>query len=343
MNFRFRLNAIPLRMAAAAAVVLLAAACHTQQNERYVTVDGAMLGTTVHLSARTSMPAGRLYAELMRIDTLAKASMSVFDPASLLNRLNDNRTDSLDRHIEYNIRLAERISRISGGSYDITVKPLVEAWGFIRSKGIENPDLDSILAFVGHDKIRIDSGRLVKSDPRVQLDLNSIAKGYTVDMAARMLESHGIGDYIVEIGGEIRCRGISPRGGDWVVGVDSPTDGNNEPGRSLQTRLALHDMSLATSGNYRRFRTDASGNKVAHTIDPQTGRSSVSRLLSATVIRPDCAEADALSTMFMAMGDRRALEFARQADTLALYFILDDGHGGFETYCSTAAKDLIMD
>ena len=326
---------------AAAFAALLLTAC-TDHRPNYVTVDGAMLGTTVHLSARTSLPAGRLYSELMRIDTLAKASMSVFDPASLLNRLNDNLTDSLDKHISYNIQLAERISRMSGGRYDITVKPLVEAWGFIRSEGIVNPDVDSILAFVGHDKIRICDGRLVKSDPRVQIDLNSIAKGYTVDMAARRLESLGIGDYIIEIGGEIRCRGRNPRGGDWVVGIDSPFEGNNDPGRSLQTRLALRDMSLATSGNYRRYRTDAEGNKVAHTIDPRTGRSSLSRLLSVTVIRPECAEADALCTMFMAMGDREALEFARQADTLALYFIMDDGSGGFETYCSPAAEKMLI-
>ena len=326
---------------AAAAALAILAACSPQRPD-YVTVDGAMLGTTVHLSARTSLPAGRLYAELMRIDTLAKTSMSVFDPSSLLNRLNDNMTDSLDEHISYNIQLAERVSRISGGRYDITVKPLVEAWGFIRSEGIENPNVDSILAFVGHDKISICDGRLLKSDPRVQIDLNSIAKGYTVDMAARRLESLGISDYIVEIGGEIRCRGRNPRGGDWVVGIDAPFEGNNDPGRSIQTRLALRDMSLATSGNYRRYHTDADGNKVAHTIDPHTGRSSLSRLLSVTVIRPECAEADALCTMFMAMGDRGAMEFARQADTLALCFIMDDGAGGFETYCSPAAERLLI-
>ena len=327
---------------AAAAALAILAACSPQQPD-YVTVDGAMLGTTFHISARTSLPAGQLYAAMMRIDTLAKASMSVFDPESLLNRLNDNRTDSLDEHIACNIRLAERISCMSGGSYDITVKPLVEAWGFIRSKGEDNPNIDSILTFVGHDKIRIDGDRLVKSDPRVQIDLNSIAKGYTVDMAARRLESLGIGDYIVEIGGEIRCRGVSPRGGDWVVGIDSPTDGNNSPGSSLQTRIALRDMSMATSGNYRRYHTDSAGNKVAHTIDPRTGRSSLSRLLSVTVMRPECAEADALSTMLLAMGHSEAMEFVRQADTLALYFILDDGRGGFETYCSEPARRLIMD
>ena len=329
------------RTAAAAAALLILNAC--ADRVPYVTVDGAMLGTTVHLTARTSLPAGRLYAELMRIDTLAKASMSVFDPASLLNRINDNTTDSLDEHIAYNIRLAERISRMSGGRYDITVKPLVEAWGFIRAEGIDNPDVDSILAFVGYDKIRIDGGRLTKSDPRVQIDLNSIAKGYTVDMAARMLEQHGIGDYIIEIGGEIRCRGVSPRGGDWAVGIDSPVDGNNDPGRSLHNRLALRDMSMATSGNYRRYHIDARGNKVAHTIDPRTGRSSLSRLLSVTVMRPECAEADALSTMLLAMGEHDATEFVRQADTLAVYFIMDDGKGGFETYCSTPVRRMIMD
>ena len=336
---------ISLIRAATAAAALAAAACQTQTG--YVAVDGAMLGTTVHVAARTGRPAGEIYAAMMDIDSQAKASMSVFDPASRLNRLNANMTDSLDEHIEYNIRLAERISRISGGRYDITVKPLVEAWGFIRRQPDANPDIDSILAFVGHDKIRIEGGRLVKSDPRVQIDLNSIAKGYTVDLAARQLEQMGIGDYIVEIGGEIRCRGVNPRGGAWVVGIDSPFDGNDSPGSSLQTRIALSDKALATSGNYRRYWTDDQGRKVAHTIDPLTGRSSVSRLLSATVIAGTCAEADALCTMFMAMGDRQAIELARKADTLAVYFILDaddgDGDGGFGVFCSEPMKRLIIE
>lgn len=323
------------------AAAFAAAACTPR--ERYVTVDGAMLGTTMHVSARTSVPPSEIYAAMMRIDREAKASMSVFDAGSLLSRLNAGLTDSLDRHIARNITLADSISRLSGGRYDITVKPLVEAWGFVAKRRTGHPNVDSLLQFVGYDKIGIVQGRLVKSDPRVQIDLNSIAKGYTVDLAAAMLDSLGATDYIVEVGGEIRCRGVNPRGKAWVVGIDSPYDGNDAPGRDLQTGISLSGESLATSGNYRRFYIDGEGRKVAHTIDPRTGRSSVSRLLSVTTVCADCAEADALSTMFMAMGADDALAFADSHPELPVYFILDDGEDGFEIRCTPAMRDKIID
>ena len=327
------------------ALIILAAAVAAagcSPRERYVAVDGTMLGTTVHVSARTSAAPSEIYAGLMRIDREAKASMSVFDESSLLSRLNANTTDSLDLHIARNIALADSISRLSGGRYDITVKPLVEAWGFVAKRRIEHPNVDSLLDFVGYDKIGIEQGRLRKSDPRVQIDLNSIAKGYTVDLAAAMLDSLGSENYIVEIGGEIRCRGVNSRGTAWVVGIDSPYDGNDDPGRDLQTGISLSGESLATSGNYRRYYIDAEGRKVAHTIDPRTGRSCVSRLLSATTVAADCAEADALSTMFMAMGADEALAFADSHPELPVYFILDDGADGFEIRCTPAMRDRII-
>lgn len=143
----------------------------------YTTVDGTMLGTTLHVVADVQGTSPQeLYAAVMALDREAKASMSIFDPASLLSRLNRNQTDSVDRHIAFNLRLADSISSLSDGRYDVTVKPLVEAWGFAGKEAQENPNVDSILAFVGRQKVRIENGRLIKDDPRVQLDFNSIAK-----------------------------------------------------------------------------------------------------------------------------------------------------------------------
>ena len=158
----------------------------------YTTVDGTMLGTTLHVVADVQGTSPQeLYAAVMALDREAKASMSIFDPASLLSRLNRNQTDSVDRHIAFNLRLADSISSLSDGRYDVTVKPLVEAWGFAGKEAQENPNVDSILAFVGRQKVRIENGRLIKDDPRVQLDFNSIAKGYTVDLLAQLVESFG--------------------------------------------------------------------------------------------------------------------------------------------------------
>ena len=279
----------------------------------YTAVDGVMLGTTLHITADVQgVSAQELYAAAMELDREAKASMSIFDPGSLLSRLNRNETDSIDRHIAFNLHLADSIGALSGGRYDVTVKPLVEAGGFAGRQAERHPDVDSILAFVGREKVRVEEGRLVKADPRVQLDFNSIAKGYTVDLLARLVESFGARNYIVDIGGEVRCKGGNRQGG------------------------------LATSGNYRRFYLDADGNKVAHTIDPRTGRSAVSRLLSVTVAAPTCAEADALGTMFLAMGADDALEAVRTMPDVKVYFILADGADGYEEYISPAMEAMIM-
>jgi thiamine biosynthesis lipoprotein len=143
-------------------------------------------------------------------------------------------------------------------------------------------------------------------------------------MVAEMLESHGAENYIVEIGGEIRCRGVNPKGNVWRVGIDTPEEGNMSPGHNLAATVELREKALATSGNYRRFYIDAEGRKVVHTIDPESGRSTTSSLLSATVVTSDCASADALATMFMVVGKERAIELAkRMRDSVKVYFIID--------------------
>lgn len=322
-------------------IVLLAVAAGCGRRARYVTANGPMLGTTFVATGDADCSAPELFRALMQLDREAKASMSIFDEESLLSRLNDNRTDSLDRHILRNLRLAERVSRLSGGRYDVTVGPLVEAWGFAGHDPDRRPDLDSILQFVGYRRIRFDGGRLVKEDPRIRIDLNSIAKGYTVDLAAELMERFGARNYLVDIGGECRCKGVNPQGGAWRIGIETPFDGNCTEGDYLTARILLHEGALATSGNYRRFYRDAEGNKVAHTIDPVTGRSAVSRLLSATVAADCCAEADALATMYMSLGADAAIALAERTPDARVYFILDDGAGGYETYCSPAMRRLM--
>ena len=309
----------------------------------YTAVDGVMLGTTLHITADVQgVSAQELYAAAMELDREAKASMSIFDPGSLLSRLNRNETDSIDRHIAFNLRLADSISSLSDGRYDVTVKPLVEAWGFAGKEAQENPNIDSILAFVGRGKVRIENGRLIKDDPRVQLDFNSIAKGYIVDLLAQLVESFGARNYIVDIGGEVRCKGVNRQGDPWRIGIETPFDGNMSNGEYLQRRIGMTEGGLATSGNYRRFYLDAKGNKIAHTIDPRTGRSAVSRLLSVTVVAPTCAEADALGTMFLAMGADDALAAAKSMPQMKVYFILADGADAYEEYVSPAMEAVIM-
>ena len=305
----------------------------------YTAVDGVMLGTTLHITADVQgVSPQELYAAVMELDREAKASMS----GSLLSRLNRNETDSVDRHIAFNLHLADSIGALSGGRYDVTVKPLVEAWGFAGRQAERHPDVDSILAFVGREKVRVEEGRLVKADPRVQLDFNSIAKGYTVDLVAALMERCGAKNYLVEIGGECRCQGVSSKGIPWRIGIETPFDGNMSDGAYLTGRIRMSEGGLATSGNYRRFYRDAAGNKISHTIDPTTGRSVTSRLLSATVVADNCAEADAMATMYLSLGANKAIALSRKIPDAKVYFILDDGKDGYEIYCSPAMQEMMI-
>lgn len=309
----------------------------------YTVVDGVMLGTTLHVVADVrGVTAQELHAAILELDREAKASMSIYDEGSLLSRLNRNETDSIDRHIAFNLRLADSIGALSDGRYDVTVKPLVEAWGFAGKEAAAHPNVDSILTFVGRDKVHVEGNRLVKADPRVQLDFNSVAKGYTVDLLAALVERYGAENYIVDIGGEVRCRGVNREGNPWRIGVETPFDGNMSDGDYLQKRIQLRDGALATSGNYRRYYLDAAGKKVAHTIDPRTGRSALSRLLSVTVAAPTCAEADALGTMFLAMGADDALAAVERMPGVAVYFILAGDGDAYEEYLSPAMEPFVM-
>lgn len=331
------------RAAAAIALALAAWACGGRAQAEYTTVDGGMLGTTLHLVADVKdVSAQELYAAVMEIDREARASMSIYDPTSLLSRLNRNQTDSVDRHIAFNLHLSDSIGALSDGRYDVTVKPLVEAWGFAGAEPEKSPDIDSILQFVGREKVRIVQGRLVKDDPRVQLDFNSVAKGYTVDLLAALVEQYGAENYLVDIGGEIRCKGVNRQGNAWRVGIETPFDGNMTDGQYLQKRIRMSSGGLATSGNYRRFYLDAQGRKVAHTIDPRTGRSVLSRLLSVTVAAPTCAQADALSTMLLAMGAEDALAAVRRMPSLKVYFILAGADDAYEEYVSPQMEKMIL-
>ena len=317
--------------------------CGTASKSEYVTVDGQMLGTILHIVAETDVETSEIYSRMMSLDSVAKRSMSIFDENSLLSRINRGETDSLDLHIAYNIELARRVNIESDGVYDVTIKPLTSAYGFARENREHKVNVDSLLEFVGMEKIRVEDGRLIKADERVQLDFNSIAKGYTVDLAAQELEKMGIENYIVDIGGEVRCKGVNKKGLAWRVGVETPFEGNQSNGDYIQQVISLSNYSMATSGNYRRYYVNEDGKKVAHTIDPRTGQSVISDLLSATVVAPTCAEADAYGTMFMALGKERAIELARRMAERGVYvYFITAGEGDeYEIYYSSQLESAL--
>ncbi|MFR9603348.1 MAG: FAD:protein FMN transferase [Rikenellaceae bacterium] len=329
-----------------AALILLS--CSTPQKEYQQIKNVPMLGTTLNIIA--DIHADSLTALLdaaMEIDRDMKAQMSIFDSTSLVSQINRSQSDSLTSEMIRNIQLADSISRLSGGAYDITVMPLVEAWGFARKEALKDPNIDSLLEFVGYQKISISpEGRLVKEDPRMKLDFNSIAKGYTVDKLAQRVAQMGAKNFLVDIGGEINSRGINSRGVGWTIGVESPIDGNMTDGDYLQKAITIDPQSsmraMATSGNYRRFYLSDKGEKIAHTIDPRTGRSHTSKLLSATVIASSCALADGLATMFLAVGSDSAVELSKTIEGVEVYFIFAGEDGAeYEEYMSEGMTQMI--
>lgn len=317
------------------AALLLAGCSPVSQ---YRTVDGSMLGTTYHIVAETSLSNERIFEEMQRINLEAIASMSIFNPNSQLSRINRNESDSVDIHIARNIEVAAKVNALTP-RYDITVKPLVEAYGFAAKNREAKPNIDSLIQFVGFDKFHLKDNHIIKKDSRLQIDLNSVAKGYVVDLIAEWLDRQGAENYIVEVGGEICAKGVNAKGIAWRVGVDTPFDNNNSPGAHQQKVVQISGLALATSGNYRRFYYNDAGERISHTLNPQTGRSQTTSLLSATVIAPRCAVADALATAFMASGENEAIALAKRlCDSIQVYFVLAPEQGKeeyreFSTLC----------
>jgi thiamine biosynthesis lipoprotein len=264
-------------------------------------------------------------------------SLSLYQDSSILSRVNRNENLKLDTYFIEAFSLSKKLSGMTGGAFDLTVGPLVKAWGFGPDavKNFTESKRDSLLSLVGMDKVEIRDGMLYKSDIRISLDFNAIAQGYSVDVICRYFDSLGMKRYLVEIGGEVRVRG-DKRGVLWRIGIDRPVDNNMSPGEDLQAIISLKDRALATSGNYRKFYVE-NGIKYSHTIDPKTGYPAKNQLLSTTIVAGDCATADAVATACMVMGKEKAVDFLNLHNELDAYLIYSDDQGSFRTW---ATKDL---
>ena len=217
----------------------------------------------------------------------------------------------------------------------------MDAYGFIDGRQAAEVNVDSLLRYVGYEKITIREGRLVKQYPEIQIGLNSIAKGYIVDRVAAILESEGSERYLVNIGGEIFCRGTNPSGKPWSIAIDTPYEGNYLPGASTSTVINVSEAGIATSGNYRNFHTGPDGRKYTHIIDPTTGGNTESNLLSATVVAESCTLADAMATMYMALGLEGSLALLAEHPEFAVLLIYADGNGEMKMHISPAMEQYM--
>ncbi|MBU0488214.1 MAG: FAD:protein FMN transferase [Bacteroidetes bacterium] len=269
------------------------------------------------------------------------SSMSIFDTSSIVSHFNNN--DSLavaDRHFDRVITRALQISRETNGLFDITVGQLVNAWGFGFANKLEMNQniIDSLLLLTGYQKINYDNKKVVKKYPRIKMDFNAIAQGYTVDVIAEMLDSLGLTSYLIDVGGEVRSKGKKPDGSLWKVGVEKPTEDMNA-GREIEIVVGLTDKSLATSGSYRKY-FEENGVRYSHTIDPHTGKPAQHTLLSVSVVANNCTDADAYATAFMVMGLDSAKSFLQKHSELDACFIYHDTDGKMELEMTTGFRKL---
>ncbi len=321
---------------------IVIASCKPQKRE-YTQLTGFTQGTTYTITFFDSE--NRNFAEsinhiLERVDS----SMSLYRQNSIINNFNRSEMGiEVDSLLAEVVKLSLQYSSQTNGAFNITVGPLVKAWGFHMKKG-ELPDdkeVERLMKNVGSEKISLDGLFLSKEQPEVLIDVNAIAQGYTVDLIAEFLERKGVTDYLVELGGEIRTLGLSTRGKHWLVGVDRPED-HALSGESLQVILSLSGESLVTSGNYRKFFVK-DGIRYSHTIDPSTGYPVDHTLLSATVIDKTSARADALATAFMVMGTQPTKDWVLKNPDVEVYLIYSDELGEFQIWMSESMKKRVVE
>ncbi len=302
---------------------------------------GMVFGTTYNITYQCD---SNLHNSIIRELEKVDEALSPFNKKSVITAVNNNHDIEVNDMFADVFLLAQKISDDTSGDFDITVAPLVNAWGFGFKNGTQptKHNIDSLKNIIGYKKVRLEGRKVVKKDKRLMLDCSSIAKGYGSDVVARFLQKRGVKNYMVEIGGEIVTKGISPKRVPWKIGVTRPVDDSLSVSKELQSVINVTDKAMATSGNYRNFYYK-NGKKYAHTIDPHTGYPVQHNILSATVIADNCATADAYATAFMVMGQEKAQKLLERHPELMAYFIYSDKDGKNKTWCSEKLKKKVAE
>ncbi len=302
------------------AAMQLCACSGSTHGERFHKVSGEVWHTLYNVTYRGPES---LSDSIMPVLDEVGASLSIFDPASLVSEVNHRSSALVDTHFKTVYAMSRRVNEASGGAFDPTLSPLITAWGFGKGHHAtaDTLRLDSLLAITGIRKTRLSGDSIFKEDPRIEFNLSAVAKGYGADCVAAMFRRNGVTDFLIEIGGEIVASGKNPKGADWRVAVARPVADSSVPSSARDSHeaiIAFTGMGMATSGDYRNFHGQGTA-RYGHTISPATGRPAATDVASATVMAPTCMEADALATAAMAMGSRKA---TAMLDSLALPYLL---------------------
>lgn len=306
--------------------ILILTHSRNEAKPEYRTAQGLVFGTSYHI---TYLYNSDLQEDIEKTLALVDNALSMFNPNSTISAVNRSESVFVDDTLFLKVfRRAMEISDLTGGAFDITVAPAVNAWGFgfKHAENIRQATIDSLLEITGYRKIHEADGMITKDDVRIMLDCSAIAKGFGSDMVADMLRSKDINDFMVEIGGEIVLSGQNPKGKLWNIGISKPVEDSLSVSSELQTVIPVTDIAMATSGNYRNFYVK-DGRKYAHTIDPHTCQPVSHSLLSATVFASDCATADALATSIMVMGLDSAQALLSRHPEIQAYLIYQTPDG----------------
>ena len=310
--------------------------CENKELVSFKKMEGLAFGTTFHITMDDAEKKIK-EADIDSLIHVMNRSLSTYLSNSDISKINrGDTTVVVDELFKEVFKKSLRIFNETNGAFDPTIGTLVNAWGFGPGEKISHlnkKQVDSLLVYVGFDKLKLLNNKVIKEHSETFLDFNANAKGFAVDVIGRYLERQGVQNYLIEIGGEIRARGLNSSREDWKIAIEKP---NFDGSRSFQTIIPLHNESIATSGNYRKFKIDSiSGEKYAHTIDTKTGYPSKSNLLSASVIGDlDCADVDGYATAFMAMGLERSQRFLEEHNNIKALFIYADSEGELKMYAT---------
>lgn len=306
---------------------------------------GGALGTSYNIVAISSDEMD-IQKDIDSVFAAINHSLSTYIPESDISKINNgDSTIVVDKMFQEVFNLSKNIYTETSGFFDPTVGTLVNAWGFgpERQISMDSTKVDSLLNYVGFDKVILNSkNEVIKTNQNIYIDFNAIAKGYSIDRLAAMLNTKGVNNYLIEVGGELVAKGKNLiKGKSWVVGIDDP---EMLVERKTKILINLNDRALASSGNYRKYRIDeTTGKKYVHTVNPKTGYTQISNTLAVTILANNCATADAYATAFMAMDLDKAFKLINENKSLEAYIIYSDESGKTQEFLTKGFKKVVVD
>lgn len=315
----------------------------TYAQQEPIKIEGNAQGTSYHITYFDEQNRD-LQPEIENILSDFDKSVSTYLPTSIISRINSNEKKVIvDKYFITCFNKAKEVWKSTNGAFDPTIYPLSNAWGFGPGKKqkLEKAAVDSILKFVGFNLIKLKGNKVIKKNPKVSLDFNAFAQGYSVDVVSEFLISKNITAFIVEIGGEVYANGKKPNGDIWKIGIEKPID-NKESQNPLKAIVKLENLAVATSGNYRRYVIE-DGVKYAHHFDPKTGYPTKNNLLSASVFSKECITSDATATGLLVMGLEKAKVYLKIHKELEAYLIYSDDKGNYQVYETPGLKLIVSE